>query len=323
MTDALRSPASPPMMSRLPMVSVVIPCYNQGAFLRQAIDSVLQQTYPAVDVIVVDDGSTDETGSVVRAYSGVRHIAQRNLGAAAARNAGLRESRGDYLVFLDADDRLLPHAAATGVEYLVAHPDWGFVTGHVRLVDRNGSPGGVPRQDHAEHDRYVELLRSNHIWTPGVAMYRRSVFDTERAFDPRAGGSADYDLNIRIARRFAFGCHHQIVLEYRQHDANMSADVRHMLQSAVSVRRRQRPYVRRDRWAKQAWKAGIEIVQADFGGRLIEQVKIDLRTPGRLGRGVRGALCLLRYYPAGLLRTTTRWVARLMTKPHTRPAGRH
>jgi glycosyltransferase involved in cell wall biosynthesis len=301
------------MTSELPIVSVVIPCYNQAAFLRQAIDSGLQQTYPAVEVIVVDDGSTDDTGAVVRASPAVRHITQRNLGTAAARNAGLRQSRGDYLIFLDADDRLLPHAAATGVECLAAHPDWGFVTGHVRLVDRHGSPAGVPAQEHAERDRYVELLRSNHIWTPGVVMYRRSVLDTVRAFDSSAGGSADYDLNIRIARRFAFGCHHQIVLAYRQHDANMSADVRHMLRSAVSVRRRQRPYVRAERSARQAWKAGIGIVQADFGGRLIEQVKIDLRTPGRRGRGLRGALCLLRYYPAGALRTTTRWVARLIT----------
>jgi hypothetical protein len=137
-------------------------------------------------------------------------------------------------------------------------------------------------------------------------MYRRSVFDSVHPFDPSAGGSADYELNIRIARRFAIGCHHQIILEYRQHGANMSTDIAYMLKSAVSVRRSQRTYVRRDPAAKQAWMAGIRIVQADFGGRLIEQVKTDLRLPGRPRRALRGVLCLLRYYPAGVLRMMSR-----------------
>jgi glycosyltransferase involved in cell wall biosynthesis len=298
--------------SQPPVVSVVIPCYNQGRFLRHAIDSVLQQTYPAVEVIVVDDGSTDDTASVVREYAAVRHIEQRNQGAAAARTAGLQESRGQYLIFLDADDRLLPHAVTTGIDCLAAHPDWAFATGHVRLVNEDGAPAGVPPQEHADGNPYIELLRSNYIWTPGVVMYRRSVFDTERAFDTSAGGSADYELNIRIARRFAIGCHHQVILEYRRHGANMSADAAHMLKSAVSVRRSQWKYVRHDRSAERAWKAGIGVVQADFGGRLIGQVKTDLQAPGCRGRALRGMLCLLRYYPAGFVRMMNAWAGRLM-----------
>lgn len=322
MTGPRASVPSPPIGLQAPLVSIVIPCHNQGAYLRQSIDSALQQTYPAVEVIVVDDGSSDDTGAVVRTYPSVRHVTQRNLGAAAARNAGLRESRGEYLIFLDADDRLLPHAAAAGVECLTAHPDWGFATGHVHLVDREGAPAGVPVQEHADRDGYVELLRFNHIWTPGAVMYRRSAFDAAGDFDPSAGGSADYDLNIRLARRFAFGCHHQIVLAYRRHGANMSTDLRHMLRSAVSVRRRQRRFVLGDRAATQAWKAGIRYVQGDFGDRLIEQVKGDLRTPGRRGRSLQGALCLLRYYPAGVLRATAHGIARLIAGAGRRPAER-
>jgi glycosyltransferase involved in cell wall biosynthesis len=297
--------------SHHPVVSIVIPCYNQGRFLRDAVDSALQQTYPSVEVIVVDDGSTDNTASVIPANAPVHHLEQRNQGAAVARNAGFQESRGDYIIFLDADDRLLPHAAATGIEWLAAQPDWAFVTGHVRLIDEEGSPTGIPPQEHADGNQYIELLRSNYIWTPGVVMYRRAAFDGARPFETAAGGSADYELNIRIARRFAIGCHHQVVLEYRQHDTSMSADAGHMLKSAVSVRRAQRKHIRRDQAAEHAWKEGIAIVQADFGGRLIDEVKRDLRVRGRRARGLRGALCLLRYYPAGVMKIMSAGVSRL------------
>jgi hypothetical protein len=138
------------------------------------------------------------------------------------------------------------------------------------------------------------------------------VLDSIGAFDSVAGGSADYELNIRIARRFPIGCHHQVVLEYRHHGANMSTDVGYMLKSAVSVRRSLRPHVRGDRVAEQAWRAGIEIVRADFGGRLIEQVKTDLRLPGRRVRALRGVLCLLRYYPWGVLKLMTAGAGRLL-----------
>ena len=89
------------------LVSVVIPCYNQAHFLGEAIESVLAQTYPHLEIVVVDDGSTDNTGEVAARYPGVRYVRQENQGLAAARNTGLRHSSGDYLVFLDADDRLL------------------------------------------------------------------------------------------------------------------------------------------------------------------------------------------------------------------------
>jgi glycosyltransferase involved in cell wall biosynthesis len=283
-----------------PLVSIVIPCFNQARFLGEAIDSALAQTHPAIEVIVVDDGSTDDTRAVTCARPGVRHIEQRNQGAPIARNTGLADSRGEYVIFLDADDRLLPHAAALGIQWLDAHPDWSFVTGHVRLIAEDGTSAGVPPQDHPDREPYIALLRSNYIWTPGVVLYRRSVLDAAGGFDPAAHGSADYDLNIRIARRWTTGCHHQVVLEYRQHGANMTGDPAHMLKSAVSVRRRLRKYAREHAGAEQARRAGIRIVQEDFGGRLIDRVKVDLRSPGRRGRACRDLICLLQYYPAGV-----------------------
>ncbi len=292
----------------LPLVSIVIPCYNQGRFLADAIRSVQSQTYPEIETIVVDDGSTDETAIVARA-SPVRLVSIRNSGAAVARNIGMRESRGQYLIFLDADDRLLPDAVATGVAWLTAQERWKFVTGHVRLMTEDGRPAGIPPQVHG--DSYVGLLRSNYIWSPGAVMYRRDALDAGGPFDPAAGGSADYDLNIRMARGSAFGCHHQVVLEYRQHGGSMSRNSRYMLRSAVAVRRAQRRHVRGDRDAREALEAGIRIVQADYGDRVVAEVKADVRTPRRWLEALRGAACLLRFYPTAIMRGLIGPIARL------------
>src|SRR5258706_320511 len=97
------------------LVSVVIVCHNQARYLQEAIDSVIGQTVDGVEIVVVDDGSTDETPSVAQSYSEVRYVYQENCGLASARNTGLRESSGEYIAFLDADDRLLPRAVESGL----------------------------------------------------------------------------------------------------------------------------------------------------------------------------------------------------------------
>src|SRR4051812_16000050 len=111
------------------LVTVVIPCYNQARFLGEAIESVLRQTHRAREVVVVDDGSTDGTAAVAARYPDVQLIRQPNRGLAAARNRGLAESRGAYLVFLDADDRLLPRALEVGLRCLMDHPLVAFAYG--------------------------------------------------------------------------------------------------------------------------------------------------------------------------------------------------
>jgi glycosyltransferase involved in cell wall biosynthesis len=283
-------------------VSVVIPSYNHARFLGDAIESALGQTHPPLEVIVVDDGSTDDTGSIVARYNGPKYVRQRKAGAPLARNHGFRESRGEFLLFLDADDRLLPEAITHGVTALAHHGDWAFATGHVRLIGADGTFERTPPQEHAAGDQFLALLRSNYIWTPGVVLYRRSALDAEGPFDASAGASADYELNLRLARQHAVGCHHNVVLEYRRHGDNMSSDVIEMLRSAVSVRLRQRRFVSNHEAAVRAWEEGLEIVRADYGNRLAKQVTRDVRS-GHIARAARGMLCLSRYYPAGLLRT--------------------
>src|SRR4051794_23095793 len=128
--------------SKPEIVSVVIPAFNHAAFLSAAIKSVLGQSDSSYELIVVDDGSTDDTRAVVARYRQVRYVYQENRGLSAARNAGLRLSIGAFVVFLDADDILEPQALAVGRANLVAHPDWAFVSGAHRRVDTELRPIG-------------------------------------------------------------------------------------------------------------------------------------------------------------------------------------
>ena len=288
---------------------MIIPCYNQAGFLADAIESVLAQTHAAREVIVVDDGSTDATSVVAGRYPGVRCLRQPKQGVSAARNAGLRAATGIYVIFLDADDRLLPNALADGAEYLRAHPACGFVYGHVRLIEADGSPVPAPEaasdgngaSAYPANDSYIDLLRGNFIWTPGAVMYRRDVFRSTLAFNGTYTPCDDYELNCRIARQFAIACHEQVVLEYRQHSAKMSADRIEMLRGAITVWRLQRRTVRGSAAHEAAVLEGIRGVQMDYGEQVVHGVRTDLRER-RWADARRGILTLLRYYPGGLRR---------------------
>lgn len=282
-----------------PLVSVIIPCFNQATFLTEALASVAAQSHVHHEVIVVDDGSSDGTATVVGRFAGVRCLRQDRQGTAAARNHGLRESQGCYVVFLDADDRLLGGALATGVDALQREPECGFVYGHVRLFGYNPADCRCPTQVPVVQDHYRELLARNYIWTPGAVMYRREAVEAVGGFDPRAGGSADFDLNIRIARRWPVRCHGQVVLDYREHPDSQSGDPAYMLRSAVSVRRRHRLLARGAGDERAALAQGIRAAQRDYGERLLERMAGHARR-GNWRAALRCLPALLHYYPAGL-----------------------
>jgi glycosyltransferase involved in cell wall biosynthesis len=131
-------------LDRAGPVSVIVTTYNHAAFLEDAIRSVVHQSIPADEIIVVDDGSTDHPDKVVSAYSHVRLIRQRNQGLSAARNTGLKTAVCDKIIFLDADDRLCQGAIEAGLECFVRHPEPGFVYGGFQLIDAGGAVTGDP-----------------------------------------------------------------------------------------------------------------------------------------------------------------------------------
>ncbi len=221
-----------------PLVSVIIPCYRQAHFLADAVESVLAQTYREVEVIVVDDGSTDNTAAVASAYPGLRYLYQRNQGLAAARNAGLSLARGEYVVFLDADDRLLPRALEDGLATFERHPAAHFVAGRWRMIDVNGDPIASDDAPFPEDgEPYLALLRMCFISSPAAVLYRREAVEEAGGFDPSVDASADYAMYLRLARDRGAAVHDEVVAEYRRHAANMTANPRLILRSELAVLR--------------------------------------------------------------------------------------
>ena len=236
-----------------PLVSIIIPCYNQGEYLFAALASIWKQTYPAMEVIVVDDGSTDTTKEVATAQPAVKYIYQSNQGPSMARNTGVAQSSGDYVVFLDADDWLLPDALHTNVAYLSQHPEAAFVSGgHRKVYVATGAT-----EEHAQEvsgDHYFHLLHGNYIGMLGTVMFQRWIFNS-LAYDPQLRGSEDYDLYLRIARTHPVVHHTHLIAAYRIHGTNTSADAALMLNSALAVLERQHKHLQ-NRAEKQAYERG-------------------------------------------------------------------
>lgn len=290
-----------------PLISVVVPCYNHGHFLRDALASVgtpLLRT----EIVVVDDGSTDSTPGVLATFDTphvFRSVRQPNAGLAAARNRGLRESRGRFVVFLDADDRLAPGALDIGAAALDEHPACAFVFGRCQMMDRDGTLLVTPEQPRILRDHYRELLRRNYIWMPAMAMFRREPLERIGGFNPAVNAAADYEMYLHLARHHPVHDHAQVVAHYRRHDANMSGNAARMLRETLAVMRRQRPFLEGDEASLAAWLEGRRTWQEFYGAHLATQIRVSVRQ-GRWGDALADAAVLGRWHPRGLWHHTFR-----------------
>src|SRR5215211_938268 len=263
----------------------------------------LPASYHSCELIVRSDGYKDHTPRVASGYASrdprVRLIRQKNRGLAGARNLGLVESKGEYVVFLDSDDRLVGEALAVGVRELKSHPGCAFVSGHYRPITADGDPRPIPRQASVEGDHFLALLRDNYISMPASVMYRRWVFEEVGGFDGSVDAAADWDLYLRIARRFEVYHHGEVVADYRWHGANMTANPALMLRSTVSVLRAQKQHVKGNKRYEEACDKGIRLFREHNGINLAKEVRSSVRRRDP-GQALRGALMLARYYPQGL-----------------------
>jgi glycosyltransferase involved in cell wall biosynthesis len=208
-------------------VSVIIPAYNGDRYLAQAIASILTQTYTDYEIILVNDGSTDNTQSIIQQYAdqikSLKYFAQTNQGVAASRNLGLAQAQGEYIAFLDQDDLFLPHKLASQVALLEQDHTLGIVNSGWQIIDQDG----VLQSAVEPWQQIPNLNMANMIiWKPvflGAMLFRRSWLERTAGFDPNLEQTPDVDLVIRLA---AMGCPgdwvKQTTVKYRQHEANAS-----------------------------------------------------------------------------------------------------
>lgn len=250
-----------------PTFTVIIPCYNQAHWLPEAVESALAQT-PAPQVIVVDDGSTDATAEVAAWYGDrIRLIRQPNAGLPAARNAGILQADGEYLVFLDSDDALRPDYLARAATALTARPDVDVLHGRADVVDLDGnviaSFGGADLGP----DPFARLLAGND-GPPNTWIVRRSLLARAGLFDPTLRSCEDWDQWLRCALAGGrFATDDSVVAVYRDVPGSMSKQV------------------------EQMWRAGVRVVRKHQAARhRAEDRATAARTLRAKARGYRAAL---------------------------------
>jgi len=291
------------------LVSIIIPCHNHAHFICDAIDSLTRQTYPHIEIIVVDDGSTDATAQITKLRPNARYIRQKNLGLSRARNTGLAHSNGAYIVFLDADDRLLPDAIDLGIRALASRKDCALTFGRFVMV---GISQDVQELSRDQKFDYNELLQRNFIVNPGSVLYRRWVFKEIGEFDEANSSAADYDLYLRVTRQFPILCHHQLVVQYRRHGANMSNDVRLMLASTLTALKKQRSHVEKSRELRAAYDMGVKFWRNCYGEPLINRM-YEQFAKGHLIDAALDGYTLARFYPNRFLAFAKRMIVYLIS----------
>jgi glycosyltransferase involved in cell wall biosynthesis len=211
-------------MPHRPLVSVIIPSYNSCRFVIEAVESVLLQSYSPIEVIVVDDGSTDDTASVLAPYrSHVRYVYQANRGLAGARNRGIAEARGELVAFLDADDVWMPEKLARQMEALSGAPQAGLVHTDVLFLEQATGQKSHRKTRKTEYvgDCYRLLFTRNQL-TASSVLLRKECLTRVGWFEESLRRLEDYDLWLRVARHYPFACVGEPLVVYRLHNNNLS-----------------------------------------------------------------------------------------------------
>lgn len=228
MTESISQTQGPSQAGDHPLISVIIATYNREAFVAEAIDSVLAQTWPNFEILVVDDGSTDDTQSVLARYRDdprITLIYQENQKRAAAFNNALQYAKGEFIGILDSDNRWLPHRLAREMEVFEAHPEVDIVYANNITIDEKGRE--TTRMTMRRYSGYItrELWRDNCV-SINTTLVRRKCFDEMGGMDPSCKRSDDYELWLRFSTRYRFLHIPEYVAEYRVMTDQLSTDKR-------------------------------------------------------------------------------------------------
>lgn len=269
-------------------VSVVIPVYNEDPeFLEQALQSVLDQSVPPHEIIVVEDGALRDYAALWARYPQVRVLKQANAGPSAARNNGLAAATGEFVQFLDGDDRLRPHALAVHLGAFAERPEAIMSYGRYLITDGRGTPRFLPPDSCAGNDTYAELLKSNFVGNPDTVLFRRDALLRLGGFDARFRGCEDWELFLRTAYAGEVVANPEIVAEYRQHDNNCSSDRWMMVTHHRRMLEAQLDRVRSTPARLAAWRQGLVRGRIFFARQQCADLIQALRGKGAWGPAMR------------------------------------
>ena len=216
-------------MDTSPKVTAVIPVYNRGKYVRNAIDSILAQTFTNFELLVIDDGSTDESVDVVRSYRDSRISLvcnETNWGVAKTRNRGIQLARGEYLAFLDSDDWAYPQRLAKQVAFLDSHPDYAAVGAWIDWMDGEGRPlGRIKRKPALPAEIAAQRLFRQGIEN-SASMARTAVL-REYGHREEYDLSSDFDLWARIAARYKLATLPEVLVRRRMHSGQITQEKAH------------------------------------------------------------------------------------------------
>lgn len=223
-----------------PAVSVCMIVYNGEKYIRTAIDSVLSQTFSDLELIVVDDGSSDSTPDILAECEDprLRVIRQENQRQPRARSRAFAEARGEFIAGLDADDLAYANRLERQCEFLRAHPDIAMVASDFQVIDKHGNPLWIVRLPSANEELRRLLFRRNLI-PPSAVMLRKNVFEAVGDFDSSIPHNDDYDYWLRIALRFKLASLPEVLCARRAHEGQtLMTKTRGALKGSIEVRRR-------------------------------------------------------------------------------------
>ncbi len=211
------------------LISIIIPVYNGERFLNESIDSILNQQYKDIEIIIVDDGSTDNSAEIAKSHEKVRYIYQTNQGPSVARNTGIKVSSGNFISFIDCDDIWYPKKLITQFEYLMNHPDVGFVFANRKMILEENIPKPPWYKEHLFENSCPVLCAS-------ALLARKYVFDIVGGYNPdfRFGENAEWLTRAKDHRIKMFVLP-ETLIKQRLHDKNQTYHLNQMRSSILKA----------------------------------------------------------------------------------------